>query len=110
MSIRPNDDFYLDVDSSSIGYGWRFYQKDPCSGLLRPVAYGSAAANDYQKKYSSAAAELQGVYLAVRVHNATLFVRQKIICTDRFGHCTILEQFALTNKSRKTYRCMATCT
>ena len=82
MAIRPNEDFFVDIDASGSGFGWIIYQRDPRTGQLRPVYFGSASATDYQKKYSSANSELQGLFLAVKSMQHHFIGQRVFVMTD----------------------------
>ena len=61
---EENADWYLYTDGSKYGFGHCWLQKDPISGKLRPVSYGSYSAKDSQKSYSSSTSELFSLVLA----------------------------------------------
>jgi len=82
MPIRPNDDFIIEIDSSSLGYGFIAAQKDPVSGLIRPIYYGSASANRHQERYSSASSELQGLFFACKTLQHWLVGKNVYVYTD----------------------------
>ena len=83
MPIKPNDDFYIEVDGSCDGMGWIVMQRDESSGnVLRPIFFGAAATNEYQRKYSSASLELQALYQAIKSLEYHFVGKRVYITTD----------------------------
>ena len=81
MPIRPNENFYIETDGAKSGFGWLIAQKDT-SGILRPVYFGSASTNEYQKRYSAASLELQALFLSVKSLSHYLLGRKIYVTTD----------------------------
>ena len=92
--INPNEDFYLETDGSHYGFGWIYFQRCPKTKQLRPIAYGSAAANKHQSRYSSNQSELQALYLAIRSMEHHLIGHKVFVFTDNIS-VTMLQNLHL---------------
>lgn len=101
MPVQSNQNFYLDVDSSSVGYGWVYYQKDPTSGELRPIYFGSVASNKSQQRYASSAAELQGLFVAIKSLQHHTLGRKIFVRTDNVSVKFLASLQARSNREKR---------
>jgi len=99
--INPNEDFYLETDASSLGFGYIFFQVSPKTKQLLPIYFGSSSCNPHQVKYSSNQSELQALYLAVRALGHYLVGRKLFVFTDNISVSMLTNLHLKSNRERR---------